>query len=132
MATKSSAFTGTVSLTILEAQNLRSTTLPGGFQLQSKDMDPYCVVDIDDLFLGRTQAKTKTPCPVWNENFEETVEDGARMQVTIFHNSTIPPDPFIAHSIVNIQEMIAAKEEEFVVSTCRQHTYKLLTCFTLR
>ena len=119
MAVNSSVgvFNGVVSLTILEAQNLKTVTLPGGFQLLNTAMDPYCVVDFDDFFFGRTMAKTRTPCPVWNETFEEQVEDGARIQFTVFHKSTIPPDPFIAHVVLNVSELLHSVDDEFMVNS---------------
>ena len=108
-------FNGVVSLTILEAQNLKSVTLPGGFNLQNTAMDPYCVVDFDDFFFGITTAKTKTPCPVWNEVFEEQVENGVKMQLTVFHKTTIPPDPFVSHCVLSVSDLLNSVEEEFIV-----------------
>lgn len=111
----SDGFTGQVSLTILEAQNLKSVTR-GRIVLQNTVMDPYCVVDFDHYFFGNTAAKTKTPCPVWNESFEEEVENAVKMQLTVFHKSTIPPHPFIAHCFLSVSELIKSAEDEFIVS----------------
>ena len=115
MATSKETFTGLVSITILEALNLKSVTLPGGYRLSNKDFDPYCVIDFDDFYFGRTTHKTKTYCPVWNEFIEEPVEDGALMQIAVFSASTIPPDPFIAHVQVEVSELLKSKEDEFTV-----------------
>lgn len=109
------SFTGLVSMTILEAQSLKSVILPGGVKLANKDFDPYCVVDFDDIYFGRTSHKTNTYCPVWNELIEEPVEDASRMQIALFHASTIPPDPFIAHVQVPVAEIRLTKEDEFTV-----------------
>ena len=109
-------FTGLVSMTILEAQNLKSVTLPGGHKLSNKDFDPYCVVDFDDIYFGKTTHKTNTYCPVWNELVEEPVEDASRMQIALFHASRIPPDPFIAHVQVPVSDIRLTKEDEFTVS----------------
>jgi Ca2+-dependent lipid-binding protein len=109
------SFTGLVSITILEALNLKSVVLPGGYRLSNKDFDPYCVIDFDDFYFGRTPHKTKTYCPVWNEHIEEPVEDGARMQITVFHASTIPPDPFIAHVQVDVADLLHSKDDDFTV-----------------
>ncbi|XP_003386485.1 PREDICTED: calcium-independent protein kinase C [Amphimedon queenslandica] len=108
-------FTGLVSMTILEAQNLKSVTLPGGHKLSNKDFDPYCVVDFDDIYFGKTTHKTNTYCPVWNELVEEPVEDASRMQIALFHASTIPPNPFIAHVQVPVSEIRLTKEDEFTL-----------------
>lgn len=96
-------FTGRVKLTLIEATGLKPVTLPGGKVLSV--MDPYGVVDFDDIYFGRTPSKPKTTCPVWGEVIEEEVEDAQRMQITIFHSSTIPPDPFIAHAQVMVAEL---------------------------
>ena len=109
-------FNGVVSITLLEAQNLKTITNRRGFQLQSTAMDPYCAIDFDDFFFGITTVKTKTPCPVWNELFEEQVQNGAKMQLTVFHKSTIPPDPFVAHCVLNVSELLNSPEDEFMVN----------------
>ena len=110
----SNTFTGEIHLTVLEASGLHAPTLPGGFTL--KEMDPYCVIDFDDIFFGTTTHKLKTMCPVWNEEFGEQVEDAERMQVTVFHKSTIPPDPFIAHAQIYVEDLRSSTEDDFVVS----------------
>ena len=116
MAAGNGNFTGTISLTVLEASGLKPVTLPGGFQLVSTAMDPYLVVDVDDVFFSKTNPKTKTPCPVWNETCEEDVEDAEVMQMTVFHKSTIPPHPFIAHVQFTLSELNNSVDDEFVVS----------------
>ena len=98
-------FTGRIKLTVIEATGLKPLTLPGGKVLSI--MDPYGVVDLDDIYFGQTSAKPKTTNPVWGEVLEEDVEDVQRLQVTIFHSSTIPPDPFIAHAQVMVSELMA-------------------------
>lgn len=115
MAAGAGTFTGSVTLTILEASGLKSTTLPGGFQLANTGMDPYLVVDIDDIYFCSTNHKTRTPCPVWNETFDEDVEDGEMLQLAVFHKSTIPPDPFIAHAQVPMADLIQSNDDEFTV-----------------
>ena len=125
MAAGGNNFTGTVTLTILEASGLKSLTLPGGFNLQNTAMDPYLVVDFDDIFFCTTSHKTRTPCPVWNETFDEDVEDGEILHMTVFHKSTIPPDPFIAHAQVAVADLIQSNEDEFTVS---EHASGLQQC----
>ena len=102
-------FTGMVSLTMIEATGLRPVTLPGGKTLSV--MDPYCVIDFDDFYFGTTAAKPKTSNPVWGDVLEESVEDAERMQVAIFHNSTIPPDSFIAHVQIGVAELMSLVQQ---------------------
>ena len=100
----SSQFTGMVHLTVIEATGLKPVTLPGGKILSV--IDPYCVIDFDDFYFGKTTAKPKTSSPVWGEVIEESVEDVRLMQLAVFHSATIPPDPFIAHTQVLVKELL--------------------------
>ena len=98
------SFTGMVMIHVIEATGLKPITIPGGKILSI--MDPYCVIDFDDIYFGRTLAKKQTCSPVWGETFEESVEDAETMQITLFNSSTIPPDNFIAHGHVNVSELL--------------------------
>ena len=89
---------------VIEATGLKPVTLPGGKVLTV--MDPYCVIDFDDIYFGRTNQKKSTTCPVWGETIEESIEDAQRMQITLFHSSLIPPDKFIAHSQIYVYELL--------------------------
>lgn len=99
-----SSFTGMISLTVIEATGLKPVTLPGGKVLTV--MEPYCVIDLDDFFFGATTPKSKTSNPVWGEEIEEAVEDVQRLQLAVFHSSTIPPDNFIAHACIMIEDLM--------------------------
>ena len=109
MSSSGETFTGSVRLTIIEATGLKPTTLPGGKILSI--MDPYSVIDFDDIYFGKTGSRPKTCSPVWGETMEESVEDAQRMQITVFHSSTIPPDPFIAHAQVMVSELMALVQQ---------------------
>lgn len=97
-------FTGMAMIHIIEATGLKPVTLPGGKLLTV--MDPYCVIDFDDIYFGRTNNKKATSSPVWGETLEESIEDAQRMQITLFHSSLIPPDNFIAHSQIYVSELL--------------------------
>lgn len=96
-------FTGSVMIHIIEATGLKPVNLPGGKVLSI--MDPYCVVDFDDIYFGQTSSKKQTVSPVWGETLDDTVEDSQRMQLTLFNSSTIPPDNFIAHTQIEVCEL---------------------------
>lgn len=98
------SFTGMAMIHVIEATGLKPVTLPGGKVLTV--MDPYCVIDFDDIYFGRTNNKKATTCPVWGETLEESIEDAQRMQITLFHSSLIPPDNFIAHSQISVAELL--------------------------
>ena len=101
---KMSSFTGVVRLTVIEATGLKPVTVPGGKVLSV--MEPYCVIDFDDFYFGATSTKSKTSNPVWGEAIEETVEDSQRLQLTVFHSSTIGSDNFIAHAHIMVEDLM--------------------------
>lgn len=113
------SFTGMAMIHIIEATGLKPVTLPGGKVLTV--MDPYCVIDFDDIYFGRTNNKKATTSPVWGETLEESIEDAQRMQITLFHSSLIPPDNFIAHSQIYVSELLqlthGGHEEHEVATT---------------
>ena len=109
-----SGFTGSINLTVIEATDLQPILLPGGRKLDK--MDPYAVIDFDEIYFGLTTAKTRTSSPYWMEEFAEDVHDATRLGVTIFHKSIVPPDPFIAHvqvPLVQLTEGQDAKTQSF-------------------
>ncbi|XP_064403529.1 calcium-independent protein kinase C-like isoform X2 [Halichondria panicea] len=107
MATNS--FTGVASIHIIEATGLRPVALPGGKTLSI--MDPYVVVDFNNIFFGRTVARKQTVNPIWGETLTESVTDAQMMQFTLFHNSLIPPDRFLAHAQIYVSEMMQLNQQ---------------------
>ncbi|XP_065920460.1 calcium-independent protein kinase C-like [Dysidea avara] len=101
-------FTGTINITVIESTNLQPIPLAGGRKLEK--MDPYAVVDFDEIYFGSTTAKSKTTNPYWMEEFAEDVHDATVLGVTIFHKSIVPPDPFIAHVQVPLEQLTEAPD----------------------
>jgi len=101
-------FTGTINITVIEASDLQPIHLAGGRKLEK--MDPYAVVDFDEIYFGSTTAKSKTSNPYWMEEFGEDVHDATVLGVTIFHKSIVPPDPFIAHVQVPLEQLTEAPD----------------------
>ncbi len=93
----------------MEATGLQPVTLPGGKILSV--LDPYAVIDFDDVYFGQTVHRVKTNNPVWGEVLEESVDEVQIMQVTIFHASTVGPDPFIAHVQILVSELISLGQQ---------------------
>lgn len=102
-------FTGVVSLHVIEATDLKPVVLPGGKTLTV--MDPYLVVDFDNIFFGRTAAKKQSVSPIWGETLTESVEDAQLMHFALFHNSLIPPDNFIAHAQIYVSELMQHNQQ---------------------
>ena len=63
-ATMPSSFTGVLKIRVVEAQNLK---LPDAAGNRLKSIDPYCVLNIDDTPIAKTEAKSKTLAPKWNK-----------------------------------------------------------------
>ncbi|KAL5464107.1 hypothetical protein EMCRGX_G033073 [Ephydatia muelleri] len=99
----SSGFRGVVTLTVVEASELKPVNLPGGKVLAV--MDPFVVADFDEILFGETSAKQRTTCPVWGEVLEGSVQDVTSLQLTVFHKSTLPPDEFLAHAVIDVAEL---------------------------
>ena len=99
----SSGFRGVVTLTVVEASELKPVNLPGGKVLAV--MDPFVVADFDEILFGETSAKQRTTCPVWGEVLEGSVQDVISLQLTVFHKSTLPPDEFLAHAVIDVAEL---------------------------
>ena len=99
----SAGFRGGITLTVVEASGLKPVNLPGGKVLAI--YDPFVIADFDDIHFGETTAKQKTTCPVWGEVLEGNVQDVSTLQLTVFHRSTLPPDEFLAHAVVDVSEL---------------------------
>lgn len=112
MSTQDS-FRGMVSVTIIEATGLKPVTRPGGNVLTVDNMNPYAVIDFDDIYFGKTSSRKGTSNPIWGEILEESVDDAQRMQVTLFSASAIPPDTFLAHVQILTAELRTFTQQGF-------------------
>ena len=112
-------FNGTVDLEILEASNIKPITITGGRVLAV--FDSYVVVDFDEVYFCKTVSKPKTVNPTWREHFTEDVTDAEMMTFTLFHKAVVPPDPFIAHARIPVEELVTSGKEMFEVRICSSH-----------
>ncbi|CAI9740941.1 calcium-independent protein kinase C-like [Octopus vulgaris] len=98
-------FSGSLKLMVLEAKDLRPTDFATRHQMNKlTQIDPYISIDIDDVLIARTQSKSKTNRPVWNENFQTEVHNGQIIGLTVFHDAAIPPDEFVANCFLPLEE----------------------------
>ena len=56
--------------------------------------------------MGKTSAKARSSDPNWNEVFILYISSGHKISLTIFHKAMVPPDPFIAHADLDLDEMM--------------------------
>lgn len=114
-------FNGTVKVKVIEARDLRPTEWSKRFSnadgsSQGSLLDTYANVDCDEYHIGRTQVKPKTNTPVWNEQFASTEVHTARaLGFSLFHNSTMPPDDFVANCRIPIEELRIASTNDIWV-----------------
>ncbi|EFA07407.1 protein C kinase 98E-like protein [Tribolium castaneum] len=111
-------FTGTVRIKICEAQGLRPTdcskrhNMTFGKVADDQLMDPYVTVDVDDTHVAQTTTKPKTLDPVWNEYFEQSVDNAKTLTLTVFHDAAIPPDVFVANCSIPFEDLLNREKDE--------------------
>jgi novel protein kinase C epsilon type len=110
-------FDGFVKLKVLEAEGLKPTEFSTRFpnlsmyKKQPGNLDPFVSINIDDQFLGRTVTKPKTDAPSWDEEFSMDVTAGENFGFTIFHDTALPPDEFVANTTVPIEDVVDVTAE---------------------
>ncbi|CAH2005792.1 unnamed protein product [Acanthoscelides obtectus] len=108
-------FTGTMRINLREAQGLRPTDCSKRHAFGKADeqpLDPYVTIDVDDVHVAQSTTKQKTFDPVWNEYFENQVENARTLTLTVFHDAAIPPDVFVANVCVPFEELLAREKDE--------------------
>ena len=104
-----SLFNGTIKIRVIEAENLKATDYSTRiFQNSFKGfcVSPYVSLDIDDLPIGRTTTKHRTQTPTFNEDFaSEPVQSGRVINFTVFHDSALPPDEFVANCTISLSQL---------------------------
>ncbi|KAL1513899.1 hypothetical protein ABEB36_003238 [Hypothenemus hampei] len=109
-------FTGTVRVKICEAQGLRPTDCSKrhtfGKTTEEQPLDPYVTVDVADTRFAQSTTKPKTFDPVWNEQFEHSVENAKTLTLTVFHDAAIPPDVFVANCTIPFDELLARDKDD--------------------
>ncbi len=105
-STNKFVFSGSASIRIVEAESLKATDYSTRiFQNSTFLLSPYVNIDADDSPLGRTITKQRSQNPVYNELFNTDIQSGKSLNFTVFHDSAIPPDEFIANCSVKFNEL---------------------------
>ncbi|XP_065183412.1 protein kinase C-like [Sycon ciliatum] len=109
------SYTGVLKISALEASDLpEKIPLPGGIVLTT--IDPFLVVAVDENPFGETKARTRTFAPLWREDMESFVQDATKVEFTVFHKKTVPPDAFVANTVVDLEELLAAPTDDVWVT----------------
>lgn len=75
-------------------------------------IDPYVTLDVDEGHVAQTTTKQKTFDPVWNEFFENSVENAKTLTLTVFHDAAIPPDDFVANCSIPFEDLLNRDKDE--------------------
>ncbi|NXG50609.1 KPCL kinase, partial [Psilopogon haemacephalus] len=82
--------------------SLRHSLFRKGYQL----LDPYVTVSVDQVRVGQTSTKQKTNKPTYNEEFSATVTDGHQIELSVFHDTPIGYDDFVANCTLHFQDLL--------------------------
>ncbi|XP_055014385.1 protein kinase C eta type [Boleophthalmus pectinirostris] len=103
-------FNGYLKLRIGEAVELKPTTYSLRhsviFNKAPPTLDPYIVVKVDEFKIGQTHTKQKTNMPTYNEEFCLNVNDGVHIELTVFHETPIGYDNFVANCTIQFEDLI--------------------------
>lgn len=96
-------YRGLAIIKVIEAENLKATDYSTRiFQNSGFLLSPYVNIDVDDAPVGRTVTKQRNQNPFFNEEFQTDIHRGKTINLTVFHDSALPPDEFIANCTVNL------------------------------
>ncbi|NXV72953.1 KPCL kinase, partial [Atlantisia rogersi] len=82
--------------------SLRHSLFRKGYQL----LDPYVTISVDQVRVGQTSTKQKTNKPTYNEEFSATVTDGQQIELSVFHDTPIGYDDFVANCTLHFQDLL--------------------------
>ncbi|NXS13035.1 KPCL kinase, partial [Neodrepanis coruscans] len=82
--------------------SLRHSLFRKGYQL----LDPYVTVSVDQVRVGQTSTKQKTNKPTYNEEFSATVTDGHQIELSVFHDTPIGYDDFVANCTLHFHDLL--------------------------
>lgn len=100
-----SVYNGQTTIKIVEAENLKATDYSTRiFQNSAFLLSPYINIDVDDTPLGRTVTKQRSQNPIFNEEFQTDIHLGKMLNITVFHDSALPPDEFVANCTIALSQ----------------------------
>lgn len=98
-------FNGTARVKIIEAEGLKATDYSTRiFSTPASQLSPYINIDVDDVPVCRTTTRARTQNPQYNEEFQLSIHSGGVLNLTVFHDSALPPDEFVAMCSVDLLE----------------------------
>lgn len=102
-------FTGAVTIKICEAEDLKPTDFQTRHNVtlgkpgeQAASLDPYVSINIDEIHVGKSTARSKTLNPIWNETFDSKCENAQCVELTIFHQDLVN-DFYVANCTIPLE-----------------------------
>ncbi len=111
-------FARTIKVKLIEAVDLKLTDFQRRHKIGlvgrffANTINPYVFIDIDEVRVHRTTTKQKTFCPVWNETFQIEIKSGNNLNLTVFHDATLPSDDFVANFSISFDELINITKDQ--------------------
>uniref|UniRef100_A0A673M359 Protein kinase C n=1 Tax=Sinocyclocheilus rhinocerous TaxID=307959 RepID=A0A673M359_9TELE len=103
-------FNGVLKIKVCEALDLKPTAWSlrhaVGPKTQTFLLDTYIALNVDDSRVGQTSTKQKTNSPTWNDEFVTEVYDGKKIELSVFHDSPIGYDDFVANCTIQFEDLL--------------------------
>lgn len=102
-------FSGSLKVKIGEAVDLKPTRCALRHSISSKNyqlLDPYVLVKVDNRRVGQTVTKQKTSRPTFNEDFSTRIWRSSEIELTVFHDTPIGYDDFVANCTLQFEELL--------------------------
>ncbi|XP_041070801.1 protein kinase C eta type isoform X2 [Carcharodon carcharias] len=102
-------FSGSLKVKIGEAVDLKPTRCALRHSISSKSyqlLDPYVMVKVDNRRVGQTVTKQKTSQPTFNEDFSTQIWRSSEIELTVFHDTPIGYDDFVANCTLQFEELL--------------------------
>ncbi|KAI1887106.1 hypothetical protein AGOR_G00202720 [Albula goreensis] len=110
-------FNGLLKIKICEAVDLKPTAWSlrhaVGPKTQTFLLDTYIALNVDDSRVGQTSTKQKTNNPAWNDEFVTEVQDGRKIELSVFHDAPIGYDDFVANCTIQFEELLQNSSKHF-------------------
>ncbi|XP_036388075.1 protein kinase C epsilon type-like [Megalops cyprinoides] len=110
-------FNGLLKIKICEALDLKPTAWSlrhaVGPKTQTFLLDTYIALNVDDSRVGQTSTKQKTNSPAWNDEFVTEVQDGRKIELSVFHDAPIGYDDFVANCTIQFEDLLQNGSRHF-------------------
>ncbi|TSK14872.1 Protein kinase C epsilon type [Bagarius yarrelli] len=110
-------FNGLLKIKVCKALDLKPTPWSlrhaVGPKTQTFLLDTYIALNVDDSRVGQTSTRQKTNSPAWNDEFVTEVNDGKKIELSVFHDSPIGYDDFVANCTIQFEDLLQNGSRHF-------------------